>query len=52
VSQPEEQKFLDMLELGYTRKGFKWVNGECVPMTPEEFTEYLNSKKEYQHDKL
>lgn len=36
---------LKALEGAYHRKGLKWVNGECVPMTPEEFTEYLNSQE-------
>jgi len=42
---PIEKQILEALEAGYARKGLKWVNGECVPMTPEEFTNYINALK-------
>ena len=36
-----DEDFLAALQSGWHRKGLKWVNGEVIPMTPQEFDDYL-----------
>jgi hypothetical protein len=33
--------FFAIIEAGYNRKGLKWINGDVVRMTPQEYDNYL-----------